>query len=100
MAGDKPAAQPPGTDRSTESGRQAFDRSQSAPRSGSIGLVLLVAIALVAAAVAMLYIEPRYGGTYILALLALLGTVGVAALFGMASGILQFSSRAQGNPLL
>ncbi len=100
MAGEKPAAQAPGTDRGTGSGRQAFDKSQSAPRSGSIGLVLLVAVALVAAAVAMLYIEPRYGGTYILALLALLGTIGVAALFGMASGILQFSSRAQGNPLL
>ncbi len=100
MAGEKSAAQPSGTDRGTGSGRQAFDKSQSAPRSGSIGLVLLVAVALVAAAVAMLYIEPRYGGTYILALLALLGTIGVAALFGMASGILQLASRAQGNPLL
>jgi len=35
-----------------------------------------------------------------LALLALLGTIGVFALFAMASGIMQLSSRAQGNPLL
>ena len=62
--------------------------------------MLLVALALIAAAVALIYIEPRYGGTYILALLALLGTIGVAALFGLASGILQWASRSQGNPLL
>ena len=62
--------------------------------------MLLVALALIAAAVALIYIEPRYGGTYILALLALLGTIGVAALFGLASGILHLASRSQGNPLL
>ncbi|HTT47772.1 MAG TPA: ATP-binding protein, partial [Pseudolabrys sp.] len=100
MAGEAPLAPTPGTDRGTAPRRPAFDKSQSAPRSGSVGLVLLVALALIAAAVALIYIEPRYGGTYILALLALLGTIGVAALFGLASGILQLSSRNQGNPLL
>jgi two-component system cell cycle sensor histidine kinase/response regulator CckA len=98
MAGEKPAAQTPGS--GAAPGRQAFDKSQSAPRSGSVGLVLLVALALIAAAVALLYIEPRYGGTYILALLALLGTIGVAALFALAAGILQLASRGQGHPLL
>jgi len=100
MAGEKPAAQTPGTDRSKGPGRQAFDKSQSAPRSGSVGLVLFVAFALIVAAAGLLYIEPRYGGTYILALLALLGTIGVAALFAVASGILQLASRAHGHPLL
>ena len=96
MAGETPAAQPPGPG----PGRQAFDKSQSAPRSGSVRLVLLVALALIAAAAGVLYIEPVYAGTYILALLALLGTIGVAALFAMASGIMQLASRSQANPLL
>ncbi|HEX5211735.1 MAG TPA: response regulator [Pseudolabrys sp.] len=100
MAAEIPLAPIPDPDRGAAEGRPAFDKSQSAPRSGSVGLVLLVALALIAAAVALIYIEPRHGGTYILTLLALLGTIGVAALFGLASGILQLSSRGQGNPLL
>ena len=103
MAGQQPAAQPP--DGSTGQvlqglGRQAFDKSPSAPRSGSVGLVLLVALALFGAAAGLLYVEPTYAGTYILALLALLGTTGVVALFAMASGIMQFASRGERNPLL
>ncbi len=35
-----------------------------------------------------------------MSLLALLGTIGVFALFAMASGIVQLASRSQGNPLL
>jgi two-component system, cell cycle sensor histidine kinase and response regulator CckA len=100
MAAETPLAPIPDPDRGAAEGRPAFDKSQSAPRSGSVGLVLLVALALIAAAVALIYIEPHHGGTYILTLLALLGTIGVAALFGLASGILQLSSRSQGNPLL
>jgi two-component system, cell cycle sensor histidine kinase and response regulator CckA len=98
MAGQEPAAQPP--DRSTGPGRQAFDKSQSAPRSGSVGMVLLVALTLIGAAAGLLYVEPTYAGTYILTLLALLGTTGVCALFAMASGIMQLSSRSERNPLL
>jgi two-component system cell cycle sensor histidine kinase/response regulator CckA len=100
MTAEIPLAPTPDPDRGAAAGRPVFDKSQSAPRSGSVGLVLLVALALIAAAVALIYIEPRYGGTYILALLALLGTIGVAALFGLASGILHLASRSQGNPLL
>jgi two-component system cell cycle sensor histidine kinase/response regulator CckA len=98
MAGQERAGQ--ARDRSDGPGRQAFDKSQSAPRSGSVGLVLLVALALVGAAAGLIYIEPPHAGTYILALLALLGTIGIFALFALASGIVQFSSRAQGHPLL
>src|SRR6185437_6724827 len=81
-------------------GRQAFDKSQNVPRGGSVGLVLLVALALVAAAAGTLYIERAYSGTYILLLLALLGTIGVAALFALASGIMRLSGRSQSSPLL
>ncbi len=98
MAGQDPAAQTP--DRSDRPGRLAFDKSQSAPRSGSAGLVLLVVLALIGAAAGLLYIEPAYAGTYILILLAVLGTTGVFALFAMAAGIMQFSGRGPGNPLL
>ncbi|HEY4982548.1 MAG TPA: PAS domain-containing protein, partial [Pseudolabrys sp.] len=100
MAGQQPAAQTPAQDRSEVPGRRAFDKSQSAPRSGSVGLVVLVALALIAAAASLIYIDRPYAGTYILALLALLGTIGVFALFAMASGIMQLASRSERNPLL
>ncbi|MFA6266500.1 MAG: response regulator [Pseudolabrys sp.] len=80
--------------------RQAFDKSQSAPRSGSVGLVLLVALLLIAAAAGLIYIGPSHAETYILIMLSALGTVGVFALFAMASGIMRLSSREQSNPLL
>jgi two-component system cell cycle sensor histidine kinase/response regulator CckA len=91
MAGEVP-------ERGEEEGRPAFDKSQSVPRSGSIGLVLLVALLLVGAAVGLAY-AGEHAGTYILALLALLGTIGVVALFGLAAGILRFG-RDAGHPLL
>ena len=105
MAGQDPATQEPATqeparDRSEGQGRQAFDKTQSAPRSGSIGLVLLVALALVAAAAGLIYVGRAYAETYMMALLAALGTVGVFALFAMASGIMRLTSKEHGNPLL
>ena len=84
----------------TGQGRQAFDKSQSAPRSGSVGLVLLVALLLVAAAAGLIYVGPLYAETYILLLLAGLGTIGVFALFALAAGIMRLTSRDTGNPLL
>jgi len=91
MAGQEPA---------TKQGRQAFDKSESAPRSGSVGMVLLVVVGLVAAGVGIVYVGRDYAGTYILALLALLATVGVFSLFALASGIMRLASRDQGHPLL
>ncbi|MEP7031763.1 MAG: PAS domain-containing protein, partial [Pseudolabrys sp.] len=81
-------------------GRQAFDKSQSAPRAGSVGKVLLVALILIAAAAGLTYVGREFAETYILVLLAVLGTNGVLALFGLASGIMRFSGAEQGNPLL
>jgi two-component system cell cycle sensor histidine kinase/response regulator CckA len=99
-----PAAQAPPSDSGegqvVVQARQAFDKSQSAPRSGSIGLVLLVALALVSAAAGLIYIGRDYAETYMMTLLAVLGTVGVFALFAMASGIMRLTSKEHGNPLL
>ncbi|HEY4981979.1 MAG TPA: response regulator [Pseudolabrys sp.] len=100
MAAQDPAAPTPARERSEAQGRQAFDKSQSAPRSGSIGMVLLVAVLLVGAAAGLIYVGRDYAETYILALLAGLGTVGVFALFAMASGIMRLASKDHGNPLL
>ncbi len=80
--------------------RPAFDRSQSAPRGGSVGWVLLVALVLVGAAAGLVTVGSEHSATYILVLLAALGTVGVIALFALAAGILRLGSREQANPVL
>lgn len=77
----------------------ALNRSQPGSR-GSIGLVLLVAVALVGAAVGLLLIGRGYSGPYILAMLAVLATVGVFALFALAAGILRAGSEETANPTL
>ncbi|HEX5509389.1 MAG TPA: response regulator [Pseudolabrys sp.] len=77
----------------------AFDRSQSAPRTGSVGMVLVIAVLLVGAAVGLVYVGPGNSQPYILALLALLGTVGVFSLFAIAAGILRFAGKDNGGPL-
>jgi two-component system, cell cycle sensor histidine kinase and response regulator CckA len=80
--------------------RQAFDKSQNAPRGGSISMVLAIAVVLIAAAGGLIYVSRDYVEAYILALLAILGTIGVFALFSTAAGIMRFAGRDQGNPLL
>jgi two-component system cell cycle sensor histidine kinase/response regulator CckA len=100
MSGQERATQQLVRDDPGGQARAAFDRSQSAPRGGSIGLVLLVALLLVAAAVGLVYVGRDYSATYILGLLALLGTIGMFALFAFAAGIVRFGHREQGNPLL
>jgi two-component system, cell cycle sensor histidine kinase and response regulator CckA len=98
MASHDAAKREPAADR--DEGRQAFDKSQNAPQSGSVGMVLLVAVALVAAAAGLIYVGQAHVETYIVTLLAVLGTVGVFSLFAMASGVMQLASSVQGNPLL
>ena len=78
----------------------AVDRSQSGVRGGSIGMVLLVAIALVGAAVGLLLVGRGNAGPYILALLAFLAMVGVFSLFALATGILRVAGKEAGNPML
>ena len=58
---------------------------------GGIGMVLLIALALVGVAVSLLLVGRGDAGPYILAVLALLSTVGVFSLFSLATGILRVS---------
>jgi two-component system cell cycle sensor histidine kinase/response regulator CckA len=76
------------------------DRSQSVERGGSIGMVLVVAVALVGAAVGLLLIGRGNAGPYILALLAFLAMVGVFSLFALATGILRVAGKEAVHPML
>ena len=79
----------------------AVDRSQNGGRGGSIGMVLLVAVALVGAAVGLLLVGRGNAGPYILALLAFLAMAGVFSLFAIATGILRVAGRDTGaSPML
>ena len=83
-----------------EIGRTAVDRTRSGQHGGSIGLVLLIAVALVGAAVALLFIGRSNAEPYILALLAVLAMIGVFLLFALAAGILHASGQEGASPLL
>jgi two-component system, cell cycle sensor histidine kinase and response regulator CckA len=91
MATQDPAMQDPAREQ---------DQGTHALRGGSVGLVLLVAAALVAAAAGLIYVGRDHAETFIVTLLAVLGTVGVFALFALAAGLMHFSARRQANPLL
>ena len=66
-------------------------------RRGSITLVLLVALGLILAAAGLMAI----GGSYVMLLLALLGSIGVFSLFALAAGVLRLSSgRETADPML
>src|SRR5712671_5787868 len=69
-------------------------------RRGSIGLVLLVAVVLVAAAVGLMFVGRHQAEPYVLALLAILGMIGVFSLFAAAAGILRVARRDSGSPIL
>ena len=100
MADTDRSAEPRAEEHEPKQARQAFDKSQSAPRSGSVGLVLLVAVALVGAAAGLIYVGREYAEAYILAMLATLGTIGVFALFALAAGIMRLAGKDHANPLL
>ena len=78
---------------SDDTARAPIDRSRSSRGGGSIGLVLLIALVLVGAAGALLLIGRARAEPYILALLAVLATLGVFLLFALAAGILRASGR-------
>ncbi|HUC48227.1 MAG TPA: PAS domain-containing protein [Xanthobacteraceae bacterium] len=71
-----------------------------AARGGSIMLVLLVAIVLVAAASGIVMVGRGHAEPYILAFLAVLATVGIFSLFAMACGILRVSVAGFSHALL
>ncbi len=69
-------------------------------RRGSIALVLLVAIALIAAAAGLMVVGRNNAGYYVMIMLAVLGVIGVFSLFALAAGVLRVSGRPLSNPLL
>jgi len=87
-------------DRAEGHERKAFDKSHTAAGGSSIILLLLVALGLIGAAAGLIVIGRDYVEAYVLILLAILGTVGVFALFALAAGIMKFGGKDQGNPLL
>jgi len=87
-------------DRAEGHERKAFDKSHTAAGGSSIILLLLVALGLIGAAAGLIVIGRDYVEAYVLTLLAILGTVGVFALFALAAGIMKFGGKDQGNPLL
>src|ERR1043166_9679465 len=73
----------------------AFDRGEG---YGSIGLVLLVALVLVGAAVGYLLVGRGNAPPYVLAILSVLAVVGVFSLFAGATGFLRPPGRGAGPP--
>jgi two-component system cell cycle sensor histidine kinase/response regulator CckA len=69
------------------------------PATGSIGLVIVVAFALVSTAVFLLFLGRDEADPYIIAVLAALAVIGVFALFSYASGVIEFAGRANRNDL-
>jgi two-component system, cell cycle sensor histidine kinase and response regulator CckA len=83
-----------------DNARAPMERSRASRGGGSIVLVLLIALMLVGAAGAFLLIGRAKAEPYILALLAVLATLGVFLLFALAAGILRMSGREAKSPLL
>ncbi len=81
-------------------GPRSLDRSQAHMRGGSIGMVLVVAVALVGTAVGLLLVGRGNAGPYILILLSFLAMIGVFSLFAMATGILRVAGQAAENPVI
>ena len=79
--------------------RAALDHSGGKYHGGSIVLVLLVALGIVGAALALIFVGRGYADLYILCVLAILGTVGVFSLFALAAGILRVAGKDSGHPI-
>ena len=74
----------------------AFDRTE---RTGSPGLVLLLAVVLLAAAISYNFVPPSDATRLTLGLLCLLAVVGVVSLFAYAVGFLQLSGQSARNDI-
>src|SRR5262245_17530026 len=85
------------TDRTSD---RLIDRFRPSRGGGSIGLVLLVALVIVAAGTGLLIVGRAHAEPYILGLLAALAMIGVFLLFALAAGILRVSGQEAASPLL
>ena len=74
--------------------------AERSERRGSITLVLVVAAGLIAAAAGLLLVGRNQAGSYVMFLLAVLGTIGVFSLFALAAGVLRVSGRGASDPML
>ncbi|MGA0532164.1 cell cycle histidine kinase CckA [Hansschlegelia sp. KR7-227] len=83
-------------ERSRPATEPAIDRSG---RSGSIGLVVLLAAGLVGAGLAISFLKGEAAQPWILGLLAVLSMVGVVALFAGAVGLIQIATRGAKDDL-
>jgi two-component system cell cycle sensor histidine kinase/response regulator CckA len=83
-----------------ETARAPVARMRAERGGGSIALVLLIALVLVAAAGGLLFMDRARSEPYVLALLAVLSMVGVFLLLALAAGILRVSGREAASPLL
>jgi two-component system cell cycle sensor histidine kinase/response regulator CckA len=90
--------QPPAS-AGSQTSRPAFDRTDRAPRSGSVGMVLAIAIALVGTAAGLVFIGRTNAEPYIMAVLAFLATIGVFSLFAMGAGMLQMQGQSGSHPV-
>src|SRR5262249_45058721 len=79
--------------------RSAVDRTQPS-YGGSIALVMLMALMLVAAAAGLLLIGRTNAGPYILGLLSVLSMAGVFLLFAIAAGLLRMPGKETVSPLI
>jgi len=94
-----PAGSVLGEGRGTESG-PAAGGAGGAERGGSIAMVLLVAVALVAALSAIMTFGGSNAGQYTIAFLAVLASIGVFSLFALACGMLRLRAAHRGSPLI
>ncbi|ADZ69980.1 cell cycle histidine kinase CckA [Polymorphum gilvum] len=84
------------TERDGQPVEPVVDRAE---RSGNIGLLMLLAVALIAAAATFALMGRDRAEPYVLTLLGILSVVGVFSLFAGAIGLLRFSSRTGGSSL-
>jgi len=68
-------------------------------KSGSIWLLVALALSFVAAAVILAVVKPEQAAPYVQVILGLLAVVGVFSLFAGAIGLVRFGVRAQGQTL-
>src|SRR5262245_41818387 len=80
--------------------RAALDRTRTGQHGGSVGLVLLIAIVLVGAAIGLILVGRTNAEPFILVFLAVLAMVGVFVLFALAAGILRMAGHDTASPLL
>ena len=77
-----------------------MSRGPSGSRGGSIALVLLVALAVIAAAGGFFLIGRGFADRYILGVLAVFATAGVFSLFALACGILRYAGSETVSPVV